>query len=80
MLYGEHVSIDEGMMSLNGRLSFKLHIPVKPVKHSIKVYALCDSITGYCLKIYNYTGYEEQFVSGEGFNNNIMLINSCQII
>ena len=68
---GKHVSIDEGMMSFNGRLSFKQYMPAKPVKHGIKFYALCDSITGYCLKLHIYSGYEERFVSGEGFTYNI---------
>ena len=46
-------------------------MPAKPVKHGFKFYALCDSITGNCLKIHIYSGYEEEFVSREGFTYNL---------
>ena len=56
---GKNLCIDEGMMSFKGRISFKQYMPAKLVKHGIKDYALCDSLTGYCLKIHIYSGYEE---------------------
>ncbi|XP_077405358.1 uncharacterized protein LOC144037630 isoform X1 [Vanacampus margaritifer] len=41
---GRNICIDEGMMSFQGRLSFKVYNPQKPVKYGIKSYILCDSL------------------------------------
>lgn len=47
---GRRVAIDESMICYKGkRLDFVQYMPAKPIKHGIKVYALCCSETGYCL-------------------------------
>ena len=53
---GPYLSIDEGMIPYTGRLEFLQYIKKKPHKWGVKVYALCDSKTGYCLKSFIYTG------------------------
>uniref|UniRef100_A0A8C5FSV4 PiggyBac transposable element-derived protein domain-containing protein n=1 Tax=Gadus morhua TaxID=8049 RepID=A0A8C5FSV4_GADMO len=53
---GQNICIDEGMMQWQGRLSFRVYNPQKPVKYGIKSYILCDSATGYCFNMRPYVG------------------------
>ncbi|XP_077437694.1 N-acetyllactosaminide beta-1,3-N-acetylglucosaminyltransferase 2 isoform X1 [Vanacampus margaritifer] len=53
---GRNICIDEGMMSFQGRLSFKVYNPQKLIKYGIKSYILCDSQTGYCFNMQPYVG------------------------
>ena len=50
------LSIDEAMIKFDGRLSWKQYMPKKPTKWGIKLWCLCDSVTGYCLKFDVYRG------------------------
>ena len=45
-----HLSIDESMIKFKGRLSFRQYLPNKPIKWGIKVWAMCESKTGYMAK------------------------------
>ena len=58
-------------MPFKGRLSIKQYMPLKPTKHGIKFYAICEADTGYCLNIYVYSGADQQLSSGNGFTFNI---------
>ena len=42
---GKNLSIDEGLIKFNGRLSFKQYMPKKPNKFGIKGWMLADSET-----------------------------------
>ncbi|XP_041455728.1 piggyBac transposable element-derived protein 4-like [Lytechinus variegatus] len=53
---GQSLSVDEAMIKFNGRLSWKQYMPPKPTKWGIKLWCLCDSVTGYCLAFQVYTG------------------------
>jgi len=44
------LSIDEAMIKFDGRLSWKQYMPKNPTKWGMKLWCLCDSVTGYCLK------------------------------
>ena len=67
-----YLSMKEWWVSMGGYLSNSICLSsAKLVKHGIKVYALCDNIAGNCLKLHIYSGYEEWFVSGEGFTYNL---------
>ena len=50
------LSIDEQMIGTKARISFIQYMPKKPKKFGIKIWALCDSISGYCLQFQIYTG------------------------
>ncbi|MEG7522740.1 MAG: transposase, partial [Chromatiales bacterium] len=52
----ENVTIDESMIKFKGRLGFRQYMPAKPIKWGIKVWALCESNTGYAYHIQVYTG------------------------
>ena len=39
----KNISIDEGLLKFNGRLSFKQYMPMKPDKFGIKVWMLADA-------------------------------------
>ena len=53
---GQHVSVDEAMIGFKGRCILKQYLPSKPTKWGIKVWELCDSITGYCMDFNVYPG------------------------
>ena len=50
------VAIDEASIPWKGNLSFKVFNPLKPHKHHVKAYEMCDSKTGYCHYIEIYSG------------------------
>ncbi|XP_064619519.1 piggyBac transposable element-derived protein 4-like [Lineus longissimus] len=47
------------MVKFKGRFFFRQYMPKKPVKYGLKVWALCESGTGYCLNWSVYTGGRE---------------------
>ena len=53
--YG-HATIDESMIKFKGRLSFRQYLPSKPIKWGIKMWALCESDSGYACNMQMYTG------------------------
>ena len=46
-LPGKNITVDEGLVKFNGRLSFKQYTPTKPDKFGIKVWLLTDAVTYY---------------------------------
>jgi hypothetical protein len=61
-ILGKHICVDESMIKYTGRvISFIQYMPVKPIKHGIKVFALCCAYTGYLYHFEIYTGKESQF-------------------
>ena len=50
------MSIDEDTIAYKGRLSFKRHLPAKPPEYGIKFFAICDAVTGYCMRFEIYCG------------------------
>ena len=55
----KNLSIDEGLVKLNGRLSFKQYMPKKPNKFGIKVWMLADSETYFVRRFQVYLGKQE---------------------
>ena len=45
---GKQLSLDEGTCPFKGRVSFATYNPRKPNKYGIKLYQVCDGVTGYC--------------------------------
>ena len=42
---GKNITVDEGLVKFNGRLSFKQYMPMKSDKFGIKVWLLADADT-----------------------------------
>lgn len=62
---GEYISLDESMIKYKGRqIKFVQYMPAKPIKHGIKVFAICCGETGYICGFYVYTGKENDPSSG----------------
>ncbi|KAL2091670.1 hypothetical protein ACEWY4_013933 [Coilia grayii] len=59
------------MIKFDGRLQWKQYMPKKPVKWGIKIWCLCDSLTGYCLAFNVYTGKDD--VEGKGLAHRIVM-------
>jgi hypothetical protein len=54
---GDHVTIDESMIRYMGRaIAFIQYMPQNPIKHRIKVFAVCCSYTGVLLGFEAYCG------------------------
>lgn len=54
---GEYMSVDESMIKYKGRqVKFIQYMPNKPIKHGIKVFALCCGETGYLYGAWVYCG------------------------
>ena len=47
------------MVAFKGQLSLKWYMPMKPVKHGIKVWECVGSSNGYCFKLHVYTGRQD---------------------
>lgn len=59
------IAIDESLIGWKGRLSWKQYIPSKRKRFGIKLFALCESISGYIYNFIIYTGktttYSEKY-------------------
>ncbi|XP_068723649.1 piggyBac transposable element-derived protein 4-like [Montipora capricornis] len=53
---GKNISVDEGLVKFNGRLSFKQYMPMRPNKFGIKVWLLADSDCYYIPRFQVYLG------------------------
>ena len=54
---GERIVIDESMIKYMGQaIAWVQYMPAKPIKHGIKVYALCCAYTGFLSSFEIYTG------------------------
>eukprot|EP00984_Skeletonema_dohrnii_P004810 scaffold1689_cov99-Skeletonema_dohrnii-CCMP3373.AAC.1 len=57
---GKQVTIDESMIKYNGRaVSYVQYNPQKPIKHGIKVFAICDALSAIMLAWIVYVGKED---------------------
>ena len=52
----KNITVDEGLVKFNGRLSFKQYMPMKPDKFGIKVWLLADADTYYVPRFQVYLG------------------------
>jgi len=62
----QNLAIDESLVLFKGRLSVKQYIPNKRHRFGIKLFLVCDSETGYVLKIIIYMGSKTRVQSFEG--------------
>lgn len=69
---GETLTIDEQLVPYRGRCPFKQYIPSKPDKYGMKMFWLCDSVTGYPLKGIPYLGKERNSKPAVGLAHQIV--------
>ncbi|XP_064643065.1 piggyBac transposable element-derived protein 4-like [Lineus longissimus] len=53
------LSVDESMTKFKGRTFLRQYMPNKPIRYGLKIWALCESSTGFCLNWSVYTGRRE---------------------
>lgn len=53
------VSLDESLMKFKGRLSYIQFNPSKRARFGIKIYKLCESSSGYCIRFKIYVGTDK---------------------
>ena len=58
-LPNQELSLDEGIMPYKGRLSIKTYNPAKPDKYGVKIYFLCEAVTGYVFSFSVYRGVHQ---------------------
>lgn len=56
-----NIAIDESMIGWKGRLGWKQYIPSKRKRFGIKVFALCESSSGYFYNFIFYTGSDTKY-------------------
>ena len=67
---GQEISINEGMIKFNGRLSFKQYSKGKPNPWGIKVWCAADPRTGYMLEYDAYLGcIKDPMTNGGGHHD-----------
>lgn len=71
-------SIDECMVKFKGRCSLKQYMPKKPVKRGFKIWARCDSKTGYMYQFQIYTGKGDS-VENEGLGYNVVMALCAEV-
>ncbi|CAG9327672.1 unnamed protein product [Blepharisma stoltei] len=59
---GKYISIDESMIQFKGRHQAIQYMPAKPIKWGFKVFALCDSVSGYMWNFYIFSGKSQDDV------------------
>ena len=59
---------------IQGSAYFKQYLPTKPTKYGIKCFAICDLITGYCMRYEIYSGRDVMLSDREVFTFNIRCI------
>ncbi|XP_047112433.1 piggyBac transposable element-derived protein 4-like [Schistocerca piceifrons] len=57
-------SIDRSMVKFKGRSALKQYLPMKPVKHGIKIWMRSDSVTGYIYDFNIYCGKDANNLDG----------------
>eukprot|EP00956_Cyclotella_meneghiniana_P022924 scaffold43919_cov42-Cyclotella_meneghiniana.AAC.1 len=63
-IVGQRVTVDESMIRYMGRaVEYVQYMPAKPIKHGIKVYAMCCAVTGIMIAWNVYTGAEDGVVN-----------------
>ena len=50
------ICIDESVLLYKGRIIFKQYLPLKRARFGIKIFSLCESVTGYTYKFRVYSG------------------------
>lgn len=63
------VAIDEGLVSFNGHIMFKVFNPAKQKKYGVKSHEICDGGSAHCLR---YCGATEN-VSGKGKTYDVVM-------
>ena len=75
---GKEQSIDEGMITYKGRLSFMQYMPAKPIKCGIKVWMRCDSKSAYLHQFNIYLGRGQNLEHGLGYDVVMQLCEQLQ--
>ena len=56
----QNISVDESLVHFTGRLGIKQYIPNKRSRYGVKLYKLCDRVTGYVYAFRVYEGKDTQ--------------------
>ena len=67
---GKELSLDEATCPFKGRFGFRTYNPKKPHKWGIRLYEVCDALTGYCLSF--------KISSGESSSVNSIVLELMQ--
>lgn len=73
-------SIDESMVKFKGRCRMKQYMPKKPIKRGYKIWARCDSETGYLHQFSVYSGRCETNEDGDGGLGYKVVIELCKLV
>ena len=66
------LSVDEIVARFKGKFRYKTYNKNKPTKWGIKIFALADSLTGFCLQLMPYFGTEKTYTNLDDLIPNFM--------
>lgn len=70
----QNLSVDEAMVGFKGQLSMKQYLPLKPVKHGIKIWECADSLNGYICNLQVYTAKQDGGVTEQGLGYRVVCV------
>ncbi|UYV65720.1 hypothetical protein LAZ67_3005233 [Cordylochernes scorpioides] len=56
----QNLTIDEAMCPFRGRVGFRVYIKGKPHKYDIKIFQICEAVSGYAYNLDIYTGKDPE--------------------
>ncbi|UYV61153.1 PGBD5 [Cordylochernes scorpioides] len=56
----QNLTIDEAMCPFRGRVGFRVYIKGKPHKYGIKIFQICEAVSGYAYNLDIYTGKDPE--------------------
>ena len=68
----KELSVDEQMIATKARVPFIQYMPKKPKTFGVKLWAICETSSGYCLKFQIYKGKEKDTVE-KGLGKRVVL-------
>ena len=64
----KEISVDESCCEFKGRIRFKVYNPKKPNKFHMKLFSVCEAVSGYTLGFEVYTGKNSRSASSKCFS------------
>ena len=73
-ILGQHIAVDESVISFKGRVSFKQYLKGKPNPWGVKAYVLSDSLTGYMHKLQMYYGKDTPLIDRPELQHTVKVV------
>ena len=66
---GQEITLDEQICPFRGRIGFRVYVKGKPHKYGLKLWMICDAVTGFPLTFEIYTGKNQDNAAANTVEN-----------